>query len=107
MAGPALTDAEIENRMGYHRATFPADYDPADAEGDPLANHVGGRDKDGNRATAPDHAMLRQAYILLAHTMRDITGGPSREQALAMQALQESLMWANAAVAMRSPLIKE
>lgn len=99
-----LTDTEIENRMGYHRATFPQGYDP---ETDLLADLAGYLTAEGVRATAPDHATLRRAYIELAKKMRDITAVPSREQSLALTALQESLMWANAAVAMRSPLIEE
>ena len=96
---------EIENRMGYHRATFPAGYDPANAESF-LIDHLWEEDEDGQVATAPMHAALRQAYIALAQVMVDITP-EGREQALAMTSLQESLMWANAAVAMRAPLIKE
>lgn len=102
-----LTNDQIENRFGYHRATFPMSYDPADSEDDLLTNHVGELTKDGARNTAADHALIRQAYIELAKAVRDITGGPSREQSLAITSLQESMMWANAAVAMRSPLIRE
>lgn len=63
--------AEIDRRLGYH---------PATAETIPLY--------EGNRAAAVAFA---------CHL--DTTCPPGRELALALTALQESLMWANAAVA--------
>lgn len=66
--------AEIEtwaNRLGYHKAT---------------------------EVTVPLHRELRFAFIGLAHeVILKVPAG--RERALALTALQESLMWANAGVA--------
>jgi hypothetical protein len=69
-------DAEIEHRFGYHRA---------------------------DQAAAEHYAGIRDAYKELARTVVGSTP-PGREQALAMTALQESLMWANAAYAMTTPV---
>lgn len=99
-----VSNDEIKHRMGYHRATFPESYDPAGSV--PLADYVGYRDANRQLASAPLHAHLRKLYIELAKEVRDITS-ESREQSLALTALQESLMWANADVAMHAPLIEE
>jgi len=76
----SLGQEEIGRRLGYHPAT------------------------DKTRST---HEDLREIYISLA-TRLDITlehvGADARNVALAHTALQESLMWANAAVAMTAPL---
>jgi hypothetical protein len=62
---------EWANRMGYHKA---------------------------NETTLPRHRELRQDYLHLAEmVLRKVPA--SRERALALTALQESLMWANAGVA--------
>lgn len=59
------------DRMGYHKAT---------------------------ETTVPIHRTLRRVYIgVAAHIVRTVPDG--RERALALTSLQESLMWANAAVA--------
>jgi hypothetical protein len=99
-----LSNEEIRRRMGYHRATFPSGYDP---DGDkPLADFVLELTEDNELATAPVHARLRRIYIETAQRVSDITPH-GREYALAMTTLQESLMWANAAVAMEAPLVSE
>jgi hypothetical protein len=100
----SLTNEEIKNRLGYHRATFPVGYDP-DGER-PLATFLGDLDSAGRVATAPVHAHLRRLYVALSMEVLDAIE-PSREQSLALTALQESLMWANAAVAMQAPLVSE
>jgi len=100
----SITESEIKHRLGYHRATFPKDYDFA--SGSPLSEHYGEPDENGRTATAPAHAVLREAYIHLANLVVKVAPG-GREQSLALTALQESLMWANAGVAMRAPLIEE
>ena len=103
-----LTESEIEHRFGYHRATFPQGYQPQLSSVDPLTHHVGEPDETGRRNTAADHALIRRAFIETAKVVLNITGPqPSREQSLAITSLQEAMMWANAAVAMRSPLIRE
>lgn len=71
MAQPKIDAVEIRRRLGYHPAT---------------------------EVTGPIHDNLREAYIALADYVVAHTPG-SREQSLAMTALQESLQWANAAVA--------
>lgn len=62
---------EIVNRFGYHPAT---------------------------EATKALHAEIRQGFIYMAAALvASIPAG--REQALALTALQEAMMWANAGVA--------
>lgn len=71
-----LNRPEIERRAGFHPATD---------------------------ATAPVFEANRAAVIELM-VQWDETLPPGRELALAMTALQEALMWANAAVACETPL---
>jgi hypothetical protein len=66
-----LDDGEVQRRLGYHPAT---------------------------PATTPAFEMNRSAAILLGEVWNR-TLPPGREAALALTALQEALMWANAAVA--------
>lgn len=103
---PSDTSAQlmVEHRFGYHRATFPA-FD-GDKMSGPLAERAGERDDEGNVATAPIHALVRQTCKDAANRLLEITP-PGREQALMLTALQEASMWANAAVAMTSPLVTE
>lgn len=67
-------ESEIENRFSYHPATA---------------------------QTGPIHDAVRQQHLNLAYWLLEILP-ESREQSLALTALQESMMWANAAVAYRS-----
>lgn len=70
-ATPPNEVLEWADRMGYHKAT---------------------------EVTVPIHRELRQDYIHLAEmVIRKVPVG--RERSLALTALQESLMWANAGVA--------
>ena len=69
-------DAEIEHRFGYHRA---------------------------DQKAAEHYAGIRDAYKELARTIVASTP-PGREQALAMTALQESLMWATPGYAWHTPV---
>ena len=103
---PHITREDIEHRFGYHRATFPTDYARAQEEGVPLHVLRGQLDADGNEATAPLHAHVRQIFMATATNLVAATP-PGREQALMLTALQEASMWANAAVAMQSPLVRE
>lgn len=66
-----LDDGEVQRRLGYHPAT---------------------------EATTPAFELNRTAAILLAEVWNRMLP-PGREAALALTALQEALMWANAAVA--------
>ena len=102
---PHITTEDIEQRFGYHRATFPADYIGPD-DPTPLTQFTGERDADGNEASAPRHALVRQAFIAFATRLNSIVPR-GREQALMLTALQEAAMWANAGVAMQSPLVRE
>lgn len=52
------------------------------------------------------HSKLRQAAIQYCHVLDEVCPS-SRESSLAFTALQESLMWANAAVAIHDPNLKE
>jgi hypothetical protein len=100
---PHMSDDEIENRFGYHRATFPAGYAPDKGN---LLSFLGSADETGNEATAPTHAAVRRVFMDTAHAL--VTLVPhGREQALMLTALQEASMWANAGVAMQSPLVRE
>ena len=88
-------------RFGYHKATFPAGQEHL--TNSHLVGLAGARDADGELATAPVHALLREAYIGLGRVMmNNVPEG--RERSLALTALQESLMWANAGVAMLAPV---
>ena len=70
-ANPNSVNIDIVNRFGYHPATD---------------------------VTGPQHDAVRKAYQELAHTVAQ--GTPAgRHQSLALTALQESMMWANAAIA--------
>lgn len=62
---------EINRRLGYHPAT---------------------------EVTGPAHDRMRRLFIAAANVVACETP-PSREQALALTAIQEALMWANAAIA--------
>jgi hypothetical protein len=75
MASPKIEEAEINRRFDYHAP-------------------------DEEKATL--HAIVRQAYKNIALNIADALPA-SREQSLALTALEESLMWANAAIA-RNPL---
>ena len=103
---PHVSRQDIEHRFGYHRATFPVDYDIQNPER-PLAEYLGAPDAAGNMASAPRHAQVRAVMIEAAEKLVAITGGVSREQSLMLTAMQEASMWANAAVAMESPLVPE
>ncbi len=48
--------------------------------------------------TAPLHEAVRATCLFAAKNIRERTP-PSREQSLAFTALQEAMMWANAAIA--------
>lgn len=104
---PKITHDDIEQRFGYHRATFPETYDPGDVGFKTrLANLAGDHDESGELATAPLHALAREKFIAAADALIQLVP-PGREQALALTALQEASMWANAAIAMTAPLVKE
>jgi hypothetical protein len=70
-----MDQAEIDKRFDYHAP-------------------------DEEKATM--HAIVRDSYKRLASNIADAIPA-SREQSLALTALEESLMWANAAIA-RNPL---
>jgi hypothetical protein len=100
-----ISDEEIERRMGYHRATFPRGFNTAD---DKLADWLDAPTVDGVIATAPRHFQARQLYMALAREVRSLVPAEeARYLALALTALEESLHWANAGIAMRAPLVDE
>lgn len=70
---------EISNRFGYHPAT-------AD--------------------TAPQHDSVRQAYMQLAHWLDDFLPD-GRDKATALTHLESSMHWANAAIAMTTPIASD
>ena len=68
---------EVANRFAYHPATF---------------------------RTAPMHDQTRRLYDDLAgYVLDSVPAG--RHQSLALTALQESMMWANAAIACDTPAV--
>lgn len=74
MGGQATTDmlhGRVDNDFGYHKAT---------------------------EVTGPLHDETRAAFKVLAHWIVDNVP-MSREQSLALTALQEAQMWTNAAIA--------
>jgi len=72
---PQIDDAEIEKRFSHHPPT-----------GEKV--HV--------------HENVRMVYRQLAHEVSTVLP-ESREKSLAFTALEESLMWANAAIARNDP----
>ena len=68
---------EVANRFTYHPATF---------------------------TTAPMHDQIRRLYAELAGYVLDFVPA-GRHQSLALTALQESMMWANAAIACDTPAV--
>lgn len=71
-----LGSDEIEDRFGYHRATTD---------------------------TAQTHAQVRIGFQSHAIALDELLPD-GREKALAMTALQEAMMWANAAIARQDPV---
>lgn len=55
----------------------------------------------GTDVTGPLHDAVRQQHLNLAFWLLEILP-ESREQSLALTALQESMMWSNAAIAYRN-----
>ena len=100
-----VTDADIEHRFGYHRATFPKGIN---LKGDKLLDWKDVPTEDGKVATAPKHAEVRQLFIETAKKVRDIIpADQGRYAALALTQLEEAMHWTNAGVAMTSPLVDE
>ena len=103
---PHITREDIEHRFGYHRATFPAGFEHRSDKTTTLADWYGAEDTDGNVATAPQHAAIRKEFIEVANKLVHLVPA-GREQELMLTALQEAAMWANAGIAMQSPLVRE
>lgn len=102
-----ITPEEIERRFGYHRATFPVDYDPQ-ANVSTLSSLIYKADANGDIATAPLHARVRQLFIAMAEELVALVPADSaREGALMLTALQEASHWANTAIAMQAPIVQE
>lgn len=74
-----IPNAELAERFGYHKA---------------------------DATTGPLHAQLRAKFFDLAVEVNRLVPD-GREKSLALTELQNSLMWANAAVAMTAPLVEE
>ncbi len=51
--------------------------------------------------TGPKHGAIREAALKFARLVSDLTP-ESREQSLAITAIEEAMMWANAAIARRT-----
>ena len=79
-----------------HGAYFESSKEAFQAEVDTWADRMGYHK--ANDTTVPLHQGLRQDFIHVAEmVIRSVP--PGRERSLALTALQESLMWANAGVA--------
>jgi hypothetical protein len=72
-----LTSDQLAHRFGYH---------PPDTQ-----------------AKKDRHEAVRDACLLAANSIVDLTGAMSREQSLAITKLEEAMMWANAAIARELP----
>ena len=82
-----LSEIEINNRFGFHRATI-----------------------EGPGATAPKHAELRQlfmAFVSRLDSMLPDVGGEERLKKLALDRLEEASMWSHKAIAQEAPLLDE
>lgn len=67
-----MDDADLDNRFSFH---------PANAD------------------TGPRHDLVRDQARQFASMLDRVCGGDCREKSLAMTALEEAMMWANAAIA--------
>jgi len=74
-----MNDSELVNRFGYHRATA---------------------------ISAPTHARVRELCLELARSFNIILPD-GRDKALTMTALQETMHWANSAIAMANDVDTE
>lgn len=73
------TEEDLQSRFGYHRATS---------------------------ASAPQHAAVRQECLGLALRLQVLLP-EGRDKALALTALQETMHWANSAIAMENDVDTE
>ncbi len=71
MADRYVTDEDLQNRFGYHKA---------------------------NEKTIPMHQSVRGMFLDIAETLNELLP-EGREKSLAFTALQEAAMWSNASVA--------
>lgn len=76
----ALTQHEIEERFGFHKATI-----------------------EGAEATKPKHAILRERFKEFAQLLDDICPD-SRQLSIALTELESASMWAHKAIAQQAPL---
>lgn len=76
---PKIGEAEIESRFGFHKASI-----------------------EGENATAPKHADLREVYKDFANHLDNILPD-SRDKNLAFTALEEASMWSHKAIAKTQP----
>jgi hypothetical protein len=51
------------------------------------------------QAKAEQHEQVRAVLLAAAEEIVELTGAPTREQSLAITALEEGMFWANAAIA--------
>lgn len=82
-ANRTLSDADIDNRFGFHKATT-----------------------EGENATLPVHTELRLIFKALAGKLDDILP-PGRAKAVMFTELETVSMWAHKANAELSPLVEE
>lgn len=74
-----ISNEELINRFGYHRA---------------------------NKDSAPKHAEVRNICLSVARKLNEILP-EGRDKALAFTALQETMHWANSAIAMQNDVDTE
>jgi hypothetical protein len=75
--------AQIENRFGFHKATV-----------------------EGDNATTPDHALVRNLYKRFAERLDEILPD-GRTKDLAFEDLEIASMWSHKSISERAPLIDE
>lgn len=80
---PMLGTEEIENRVGFHKATI-----------------------EGPEATLPRHAYLRNLFKQIMTELDDILPD-SRAKSVAMTHLEDCSMWSHKAVAEKAPLVPD
>lgn len=78
-----LTPEEIENRVGFHKATV-----------------------EGANATLPKHAHLRRLFKQIMTELNDVLPD-GRAKSVAMTELEDASMWSHKSVAELAPLVSE
>lgn len=74
---------EIENRVGFHKATI-----------------------EGENATLPDHALVRKLYKRFMGRLDEILED-GRAKDIAFERLEDASMWSHKSISSRAPLVED